>query len=65
MHDGSVNTLGEVLDFYAKGGLPNPQLDTRLLKFYMDAETKRNLLAFLDALNGAEEEIEPPASLPQ
>ena len=52
MHDGSVKTLGEVLDIYAKGGLPNPHLDTRLAPFYLDEETKRDLLAFLDSLNG-------------
>ncbi len=66
MHDGSLKTLGDVLDFYAKGGTPNPQLDTRLLKFYMDPETKRNLLAFLEALNGTDwQQIKPPQHFPQ
>ena len=27
MHDGSVKTLEEVVDWYAKGGTPNPHLD--------------------------------------
>ena len=62
MHDGSLKTLGDVLDFYAKGGIPNPHVDTRLLQFYMDAETKRDLLAFLDALNGnLPLDTQPPA----
>jgi cytochrome c peroxidase len=71
MHDGSLQTLGDVLDFYAKGGVPNPHLDTRLLKFYMDAATRRNLLAFLNALNGdalngeSWQRIQPPERLPQ
>jgi cytochrome c peroxidase len=66
MHDGSIKTLGEVLDLYAKGGLPNPHLDTRLAPFYLDAETKRALLAFLDGLNGEGwQKITAPASLPQ
>jgi cytochrome c peroxidase len=66
MHDGSVKTLGDVLDIYAKGGLPNPHLDTRLTPFYLDEETKRDLLAFLDSLNGTGwQNIKPPAVFPQ
>jgi cytochrome c peroxidase len=65
MHDGSIRTLGEVLDFYAKGGISNPHLDTRILKFYMDASTKRDLLAFLSALEGqSSPDLGPPANLP-
>ena len=66
MHDGSVRTLSEVLDIYAKGGLPNPHLDTRLTPFYLDEQTKRDLLAFLDALNGEGwQKIMPPKLFPQ
>ena len=66
MHDGSVKTLSEVLDIYAKGGLPNPHLDTRLTPFYLDEETRRDLLAFLDSLNGEGwQNIKPPATFPQ
>ena len=58
--------LAEVLDVYAKGGQPNPHLDTRLAPFYLDAETKRDLLAFLDSLNGQGwQNITPPATFPQ
>jgi cytochrome c peroxidase len=66
MHDGRFKTLGEVLDLYAKGGLPNPHLDTRLTPFYLDDQTKRDLLAFLDSLNGEGwEKIRPPSAFPQ
>ncbi len=66
MHDGRFQTLGEVLDFYAKGGIPNPHVDERLLQFYMDAKTKAALLAFLDSLNGEGwQNIRAPAALPQ
>ena len=66
MHDGSVKTLSEVLDLYAKGGLPNPHLDTRLTPFYLDEETRRDLLAFLDSLNGQGwQNIKPPDTFPQ
>ncbi len=66
MHDGRLKTLGEVLDFYAKGELPNPHLDTRLTPFYMDQQTKQDLLAFLAALNGEGwQKITPPTVFPQ
>ena len=66
MHDGSVRTLSEVLDIYAKGGVPNRHLDTRLTPFYLDEQTRRALLAFLDSLNGEGwEKIQPPVRLPQ
>ncbi len=66
MHDGSVKTLAEVLDIYAKGGLPNPHLDTRLAPFYLDEETRRDVLAFLDSLNGQGwQNIKPPTTFPQ
>ena len=66
MHDGSVKTLGEVLDLYAKGGLPNPHLDSRLTPFYLDEQTRQDLLAFLDALNGEGwQRIKPPTAFPQ
>jgi len=65
MHDGRFRTLGEVLDLYAKGGLPNPHLDSRLTPFYLDDETRQALLAFLDSLNGEGwEKITPPSSFP-
>ncbi len=66
MHDGRFKTLEEVLDLYSKGGIPNPHLDTRLTPFFLDEETKRDLLAFLDSLNGEGwQKITPPDKFPQ
>ena len=66
MHDGSERSLSDVIALYAKGGLPNPHLDTRLTPFYLEEETKQALLSFLDALNGEGwQKITPPATLPQ
>jgi len=66
MHDGRFKTLGEVLDFYAEGELPNPHLDTRLTPFYMDEQTKQDLLDFLSSLNGEGwQKIAPPTAFPQ
>jgi len=66
MHDGRFKTLGEVLDLYAKGGVPNPHLDNRLTPFYLDEETKQDLLSFLASLTGEGwQKITPPSSFPQ
>jgi len=66
MHDGRFKTLGEVVALYSKGGLPNPHLDTRLTPFYLDEQTKQDLLSFLDSLNGEGwEKITPPSAFPQ
>jgi cytochrome c peroxidase len=66
MHDGSVKTLNDVLDIYARGGLPNPHLDTRLTRFYLDEQTKQNLISFLDSLSGEGwQKITPPTAFPQ
>ena len=39
MHDGSQKTLEEVVEWYAKGGHPNPHLDPKIKK--LDADTRR------------------------
>jgi cytochrome c peroxidase len=66
MHDGRFEDLGQVLDFYAKGGYPNPHLDDRILRFYMDDRIKDQLLAFLKSLSGEGwQNIKAPAQMPQ
>jgi cytochrome c peroxidase len=52
MHDGSVATLGEVIDLYAAGGRArtSPLKSPRLTGFALDAREKQDLLAFLDSL---------------
>ena len=51
MHDGSLATLDEVLDHYARGGWPaDAQQDARIRPLAMDAETRRALIAFLESL---------------
>lgn len=66
MHDGRFGTLGDVLEFYAKGGLANPHEDSRITPFFMDEQIKGDLLAFLDSLNGEGwQSITSPQHLPQ
>lgn len=51
MHDGSLATLEEVVDFYARGGNPNPALDPLLAELELSPEERRALVAFLHALS--------------
>jgi cytochrome c peroxidase len=51
MHDGSLATLEEVVEFYRKGGHPNAHLDELVRPLEMDDDDARNLVAFLRALS--------------
>ena len=53
MHDGRVTRLEDVIEFYNKGGNPNPYLDSELRSLRLTAEEKHALVAFLRALSGA------------
>jgi cytochrome c peroxidase len=52
MHDGSLATLEDVIEFYSKGGGKNPHLDAVMQPLELKAEDKRDLVAFLKALTG-------------
>ena len=52
MHDGSLRTLEEVIDFYDQGGHANPSLDKELQPLSMSRHEKVALLAFLMSLDG-------------
>ena len=66
MHDGSLKTLDEVVDFYDKGGLPNKNLDEKLKKLNLTADQKKDLVEFLKALDGQGwQKVAVPASFPQ
>ena len=52
MHDGSFATLAEVIDFYDRGGAPNPRLDPQLKPLTLAAAEKQDLVAFLRSLSG-------------
>lgn len=65
MHDGSLATLEEVVEFFDKGGHPNPWLDPEIKPLGLSAEEKRDLSSFLVALNGNKVLIAEPKHLPQ
>ena len=52
MHDGSLKTLEEVVEWYDKGGHPNPHLSDKIKKLNLTAQEKEDLVAYLKALTG-------------
>ena len=52
MHDGSLKTLEQVVDYYDKGGNPNKNLDGNIRKLNLTEQEKKDLVAFLKALSG-------------
>jgi hypothetical protein len=49
MHDGSLATLEDVIEFYGHGG--HPHLDSDIRPLRLTAEAKKALAAFFRALN--------------
>ena len=62
MHDGSEKTLEEVVEFYNKGGVDNPQKDEEIVPLKLTAEQKADLVTFLkEGLSSPDyPEIAPP-----
>jgi cytochrome c peroxidase len=53
MHDGSLATLVEVVDFYDAGGVPNELLDPAIRPLHLGDTEKDDLVAFLESLTGS------------
>jgi len=56
MHDGSLDTLQQVVDFYDRGGNANPALDSEIRPLRLTDDEKRALVAFLSSLTGTVQE---------
>ena len=54
MHDGSLKTLEEVVEFYDEGGVANPRLDGGIFPLKFTDQEEADLLAFLRALTSPE-----------
>lgn len=66
MHDGSLKTLEEVVEHYNKGGIKNPWLHQDVRELKLSDQDKKDLVAFLKALEGEGwQHIHPPAELPK
>jgi cytochrome c peroxidase len=53
MHDGSLATLEDVVEFYDGGGRPNPSIDPEIHPLQFSVEEKQALVAFLKSLSGS------------
>src|SRR5439155_17173409 len=51
MHDGSLQTLEEVVAFYNRGGVKNPRLDPIMAPLGLSKGDEADLVAFLKALS--------------
>ena len=58
MHDGSLETLMEVVEHYDKGGVPNKNLSEKIVKLDLKAQEKQALVDFMEALTGPFPEVE-------
>lgn len=65
MHDGSDDTLLDVVEFYNRGGIANPNLSKEIKPLNLTDQEKRDLVAFLEALTGEVNNIAPPETLPK
>lgn len=66
MHDGSLATLEDVVEYYNKGGNPNPNLDQRMKKLDLTDQDKKDLVEFLKSLSGEGwQHAHAPKSFPQ
>lgn len=52
MHDGSLATLRDVVEFYKRGGNRNPDVTARLRPLNLSPADMDALLLFLRSLNG-------------
>lgn len=52
MHDGSEATLLDVVNFYDRGGEPNPYLDGGIVPLKLTEQEKTDLVAFMESLTG-------------
>lgn len=50
MHDGSESTLESVVEFYNKGGVPNPNLDGGIRPLNLSEDEKKDLVEFMKSL---------------
>jgi len=66
MHDGSLATLEDVVEFYNKGGIKNKNLDENIKQLNLTDQEKKDLVTFLKALSGEGwQGVKAPAEFPK
>jgi cytochrome c peroxidase len=58
MHDGSQATLEEVVEWYDRGGHPNPHLSDKIKPLALTAQDKSDLVEFMKACTGPTPPVE-------
>ncbi len=64
MHDGSETTLEAVVEYYNKGGNPNPHLDRDMKPLNLTAQEKADVVEFMKSLTGEEVKVTLPTLPP-
>jgi cytochrome c peroxidase len=66
MHDGSLKTLEDVVEFYNKGGIQNRNLDPNIKPLHLSGQEEKDVVAFLRALSGEGwQHIKAPEEFPK
>jgi cytochrome c peroxidase len=60
MHQGSLKTLEEVVDYYNRGGDTGPNKSSMIVKLFLTKQEKRDLVAFLKTLTGDLPQVQTP-----
>lgn len=60
MHDGSLQTLDQVIAHYEGGGVSRPSLDSDMIPFSLTDDETTNLIAFLKTLTAEKQDIPLP-----
>lgn len=60
MHNGSVNTLSEVISHYEQGGTARPSLSKKMEPFSLTTQEHDDLIAFLETLTAENQEASIP-----
>jgi cytochrome c peroxidase len=65
MHDGSLKTLRDVVEFYNRGGVPNAGGSARIVPLRLAEAQIVELVAFLKSLDGEGYQDQPPKYFPR
>ena len=65
MHDGSIETLSDVVEDYNKGGIKNPYLDPKMKPLKLTEAEVSALVKFMEALTGEDRQETAPAAFPK
>jgi cytochrome c peroxidase len=65
MHDGSLATLRDVVNFYNRGGIPNPSQSVRIVPLGLSETEVNALVAFLRTLDGEGYQDTAPTVFPE